>query len=76
MDGWTEKEAGKTPGGRWGEEGARRAGSNGSTDGQSWDRATGERVPSHLGDRASVGLVVIELFLHRQRVLHRTNGSH
>lgn len=34
-----------------------------------------ERLPSHLGDRTSVSLVLIEFFLQRQRVLHRTNGS-
>lgn len=62
--------------GRWCEEGMWRAGSNGSIDSQLWDWAPEEKVPSHLGDRTSMGLVVIEFFLKRQRVLHCTNGSH
>ena len=32
--------------------------------------------PPHLGHRTCVGLVLIEFFLQRERVLHGTDGSH
>ena len=34
------------------------------------------RGSPHLGDRTGMGLVLVEFFLQRQRVLHCTNGSH
>lgn len=53
-----------------------RVGSDGSSKGWFWAWAPEQRVPSYLRDRTRMGLVLIELFLQRQWVLHGTDGPH